>query len=60
MQGKGKYWEVPAESYPRLAQGVVVVSHSQHKKEAAELIQYIKSKEVVDLLKNYGFRVVPN
>jgi ABC-type molybdate transport system substrate-binding protein len=43
-----------------LAQGVVVLSHSQHKKEAAELIQYIKSKEVVDLLKNYGFRVVPN
>ena len=60
MQGKGKYWEVPAESYPRLAQGVVVLSHSQHKKEAAELIQYIKSKEVADLLKNYGFRVAPN
>jgi molybdate transport system substrate-binding protein len=60
MQGKGKYWEVPAGSYPQLAQGVVVLSHSQHKKEAAELIQYIKSKEVVDLLKNYGFRVVPN
>ncbi len=60
MQGKGRYWEVPAESYPELAQGVVVLSHSAHKKEAADLIQYIKSKEVADLLKNYGFRLAPN
>ena len=26
MKGKGKYWEVPAEAYPPLAQGVVVLS----------------------------------
>jgi Bacterial extracellular solute-binding protein len=32
MRGKGKYWEVPEEYYPALAQGVVVLAHSQHKK----------------------------
>jgi molybdate transport system substrate-binding protein len=26
MRGKGKYWEVPADAYPVLAQGVVVLS----------------------------------
>jgi molybdate transport system substrate-binding protein len=55
MLGKGKYWEVPAESYPRLAQGVVVLSHSPHKKEAADFLNYIKTKEAADLFQKYGF-----
>jgi molybdate transport system substrate-binding protein len=55
MKGKGKYWLVPADFYPPLAQGVVVVAHSQHKKEAAEFVEYIKSKEAVEVLRSYGF-----
>ncbi|MGA2743187.1 MAG: molybdate ABC transporter substrate-binding protein [Candidatus Sulfotelmatobacter sp.] len=55
MRGKGKYWEVPAEFYPPLAQGVVVLSHSQHKKEATEFLDYIKTKDVGELLRKYGF-----
>ena len=55
MRGKGKYWEVPAEYYPALAQGVVVLAHSQHKKVAAEFVEYIRTKEVGDLLRRYGF-----
>ena len=57
MKGKGKYWEVPAESYPVLAQGVVLVSHSQHKKEAVEFVEFIKTKEAADVLRKYGFTV---
>lgn len=55
MRGKGKYWEVPAGFYPPLAQGAVVLSHSQHKKEAAEFVEYVKTKEVAELLRKYGF-----
>ena len=55
MRGKGKYWEVPADFYPPLAQGVVVLSHSRHKKEAAEFVAYIKAKESSELLRKYGF-----
>jgi len=55
MSSKGKYWEVPAEFYPPLAQGAVVLSHSQHKKEADEFLEYIKMKEATELLKKYGF-----
>lgn len=55
MQGKGKYWVVPADAYPRLAQGVVVLSNSQHKKEAAEFVEYIKTKEAAEVLRKYGF-----
>ena len=59
MKGKGKYWEVPAEAYPQLAQGAVVLSHSEHKKEAAEFLEYVKTKETGDLLGKYGF-TLPN
>jgi len=55
MKGKGKYWEVPADFYPPLAQGVAVLSHSQHKKEAAEFLEYFKTNEVAELLRKYGF-----
>ena len=60
MKGKGKYWEVPAEAYPQLAQGVVVLSHSQHKKEAADFLAYIKTKESGDVLRKYGFTLPAN
>jgi molybdate transport system substrate-binding protein len=55
MQGKGKYWEVPAEDYPPLTQGVVVLSRSQHKKEAAEFLEFIKTAEAGDVLRKFGF-----
>ena len=55
MRGKGKYWEVPAGDYPPLTQGVVVLSHSQQKKEAAQFLEYIKTKESADLFQKYGF-----
>jgi len=53
MKGKGKYWEVPVDAYPPLTQGVVVLAHSQHKKEAADFLQYVKDNP--DVLKKYGF-----
>jgi molybdate transport system substrate-binding protein len=57
MKGKGKYWEVPGDAYPALAQGVVVVSRSQHKKEATEFEEYVKTKESADVLRKFGFTV---
>ncbi len=57
MQGKGKYWEIPAEAYPPLEQGVVVIKHSRHKREALAFVEYIKTKPVADLLRRYGFTV---
>ncbi len=55
MKGKGKYWELPAEAYPALAQGVVVLSGSKYKKDAAEFLEYVKTKESGELLRRYGF-----
>ena len=55
MQGKGKYWQIPAEAYPPLDQGVVVLSHSQHKKDAAAFVEYIKTEPAASVLRKYGF-----
>jgi molybdate transport system substrate-binding protein len=55
MQGKGKYWMVPAEAYPALDQGVVVISLSPHKQDAAAFLEYVKADEVAAVLRRYGF-----
>jgi len=55
MQGKGKYWEVPADYYAPLAQGVVVISRSPRKKEAQQFLEYIKTKAAREIFQKYGF-----
>jgi len=60
MKGKGKYWEVPAEAYPVLAQGAVVISRSQYKKEVAEFLEFVKSNDTGELLRKYGFTLPGN
>jgi molybdate transport system substrate-binding protein len=55
MQGKGKYWMVPAEAYPPLDQSVVLISRSPHKQDAVAFLEYVKTAEVAALLRGYGF-----
>ncbi len=55
MEGKGRYWIVPADGYPTLEQSAVVLSHSQHKKEATEFLKFVQSKEMIAVLAKYGF-----
>ena len=46
---------VPADYYPPLAQGVVILSRSQHKRQAADFLEYLKTKDASDVLRQYGF-----
>lgn len=55
MRGKGKYWPVPAHAYPPLDQGVVVISHSSHKEDAAAFVEYVKAPGAAAVLERYGF-----
>jgi molybdate transport system substrate-binding protein len=56
MQGKGRYWMVPAEAYPPLDQGVVLISPSPHRQDATAFLEYVKSEQVTAVLKRYGFK----
>jgi molybdate transport system substrate-binding protein len=55
MRGKGKYWIVPAEAYPALDQGVIIISRSPHKPDAAAFLDYVKTTEGSAVLEHYGF-----
>lgn len=55
IRNTGKFWVVPADYYPPLEQGVVILTTSQHKKEAADFLEYVKRKDGSDVLRKYGF-----
>jgi len=55
MKGKGRYWTVPLDSYPRLNQAVVVLSNSKQQDKAREFLDFVRSSEATSLLANYGF-----
>ncbi|HKU28741.1 MAG TPA: molybdate ABC transporter substrate-binding protein [Candidatus Sulfotelmatobacter sp.] len=55
MREKGRYWEIPAEDYPPLLQGAVVLARSQQKKEAGKFVEYLKSEQGSAVLRRYGF-----
>ena len=55
IKSTGKFWIVPADYYPPLEQGVVIVAKSRHKKEAADFLEYLKMKEASDVLRAFGF-----
>jgi molybdate transport system substrate-binding protein len=55
MQGKGKYWKIPADAYPPLDQGAVIISNSAHMQDATAFLAYMKSPEALAVLRHYGF-----
>jgi molybdate transport system substrate-binding protein len=55
VKGTGKFWVVPADYYPALEQGVVIASRSPHKNEAAEFLEYVKTKDASEVFRKYGF-----
>jgi molybdate transport system substrate-binding protein len=55
MQGRGKYWVVPAEAHPPLDQGAIQISHSPNAQDAAEFLKFMKTPEAAEILRRYGF-----
>lgn len=55
IKNMGKFWIVPADYYPPLEQGVVIITRSQNKTEANAFLNYVKTKEASELLRKYGF-----
>ena len=55
MKDKGKYWQLPPDSYPELDQAVVILSNSHQKKEAAAFLEYLRGTEARSTFEHYGF-----
>jgi molybdate transport system substrate-binding protein len=60
LKDKGKYVEIPAGDYPPIEQAVVILKSSQQKETARAFLAFVKSPEIVNLLKTYGFTVPAN
>jgi molybdate transport system substrate-binding protein len=60
LKDKGKYVEITADDYPPIEQAAVIVKSSQQKETARAFLVFVKSPEIVDLLKKYGFSVPAN
>jgi len=56
MKDEGRYWELPADSYPELRQVAVVVKSSKHEAAAQAFLNYVTSPEGRAILQQYGFR----
>jgi len=57
MKDTGRYFEVPQDLYPPLAQAAVILKNSTHKQSARRFMEFIKTPEIKSLLRQYGFAV---
>jgi molybdate transport system substrate-binding protein len=55
LRDKGRFWEVPADAYPTLEQGGVVLSWAQDPAAAGTLVAFLQSARGKAVLKRYGF-----
>jgi len=51
----GERWEVPADLYPPLEQGAVLMNASTNKPAARAFLEFVKSAETRKVLSKYGF-----
>ena len=57
MKDKGRYVEVPVDTYPPIEQAAVVLKSSQKKKTAKQFLDFLQTKTIADLMRSYGFSV---
>lgn len=51
----GKWWEVPADAYPPIEQGVIVLQSSKNKVAARAFLDFVTSAQGRETLNKYGF-----
>jgi molybdate transport system substrate-binding protein len=56
MRDRGRYVEVPADAYPPLEQGGVILTGAKDLAAAQALREFLTSPEARDVLAKYGFR----
>ena len=57
LKEKGRYAEIPTVDYPPIKQACVILSSSKNKEVAKQFLAYVKTPEVAETLKEYGFEV---
>ena len=58
MQAAGYYWEIPADAYPPIEQGAVMLQGGKSRDGARAFLLFVQSVQGQAIMKRYGF-VVP-
>jgi molybdate transport system substrate-binding protein len=59
MKRVGKYWEIPAEAYPPLEHGAVILKKSSNQDRAKSFLAFLHTEEGQAIMKRHGF-VLPS
>jgi molybdate transport system substrate-binding protein len=51
----GKWWEVPADAYPPIEQGAIILQSSNNKVAARAFLEFVLGAQGRETLKKYGF-----
>ena len=57
MKDKGRFVEIPVGEYPPIEQACVILNSSNNKETAKQFLSFIKTAEVAETLRKYGFDV---
>lgn len=57
LENVGKYFEIPADSYPPLEQGAIVTKTGARKPTSKAYLDFLRSPEAREIFDRYGFRL---
>jgi len=57
MQAAGHYWEIPADAYPPIEQGAVMLMGGKNQESAKAFLSFIQGADGQTMMKRYGFAV---
>jgi molybdate transport system substrate-binding protein len=60
MKDKGRYWEVPADAFPAIEQGLVVIKSTPNADAARAFREFILSEAAAKVLQRHGFKLPKN
>jgi molybdate transport system substrate-binding protein len=55
MQAAGRYWEIPADVYPPIEQGAVMLRSGKNQERAKAFLSFIQGAEGQTIMRRYGF-----
>ena len=58
MRAAGHYWEIPADAYPPIEQGAVILKSAKNQERAKAFLSFVQGAEGQAMMKRYGF-IIP-